>query len=170
MLIVLGTVCLLPVCKKKRKLCLKFNSLHYGLDTEQIKISFTKSCLLPHFWEGFSLEGWGLLCPWAPEEASPSLPTKGHSWKANITSKLRGTCLQVLAPRKAVLWNILELGCCTRKAWHPGDESTPEDTVGGLSRAGIPPAPALLTPSKRRGGCGYADAWGQRVQLARHRC
>lgn len=56
-LTVLGPVCLLPVYKKKKKLCLKFNFLHYGLDTEQIKVSFTESCLLPHSWEGFSLGG-----------------------------------------------------------------------------------------------------------------
>lgn len=141
-LIVLRPVYLLPVYikkKKKRKLCLKFNSLHYGLDTEQIKVSFTKSCLLPHSWEVFSLGAKGSpLCSPLGSGGSPSLLPKGQSWRADNTSKLRGTCLGVLAPRKAVLWDTLELGCCTAKAWHAGHESTPEDMVGGLSRAGIP--------------------------------
>lgn len=64
------------------------NSLHYVLDTEQIKISFTKSWALPHSWKGFLF--------WKCVFMSPvSTPGLHHSpQKIIITCRLRGVCPQ----------------------------------------------------------------------------
>lgn len=58
----------------------------------------------------------------------------------------------VSAPRKAVLWDSLEPGCCTGKIQHPGDEFTPKPTLGGLGRAGSPQL-LLCQPTTRGDGC-----------------